>query len=209
MILFVLFRFLIFSESSFLTFSSLFQAAWRTASCVLGGVMESVFGASVFREGASQLGFYCDHQQNNRLNNNEQDQIWSFLVNIVILKHTNESFVFILIIVFPSKLFLYLYLQWLVPEGRGREMWRGGCTQTSSVCSGAECCRAAGAFPGQEFLPLKSLHSQNYDLLSRWLVLSMCLNMNIVFLNTNIFWHISAHMSIFTYTHKYTVFCGI
>ncbi|KAG7475335.1 threonine-tRNA ligase, cytoplasmic-like isoform X1 [Solea senegalensis] len=41
------------------------QAAWRTAACVLGAVLEQAFGANVFREGASELGFYCDHLQNN------------------------------------------------------------------------------------------------------------------------------------------------
>ncbi|XP_044214541.1 threonine--tRNA ligase 1, cytoplasmic isoform X1 [Thunnus albacares] len=37
------------------------QAAWRTGACVLGGVLEGVFGAEVCREGASELGLYCDH----------------------------------------------------------------------------------------------------------------------------------------------------
>ncbi|XP_072316147.1 threonine--tRNA ligase 1, cytoplasmic [Eucyclogobius newberryi] len=37
------------------------QAAWRTGACVLRGVLESVLGAQVCREGASELGLYCDH----------------------------------------------------------------------------------------------------------------------------------------------------
>ncbi|KAE8288852.1 Threonine--tRNA ligase, cytoplasmic [Larimichthys crocea] len=37
------------------------QAAWRTGACVLGGVLEGVFGAEVCREGASEFGLYCDH----------------------------------------------------------------------------------------------------------------------------------------------------
>uniref|UniRef100_G3PDA6 threonine--tRNA ligase n=1 Tax=Gasterosteus aculeatus aculeatus TaxID=481459 RepID=G3PDA6_GASAC len=37
------------------------QAAWRTGACVLGGVLENEFGAEVCREGASELGLYCDH----------------------------------------------------------------------------------------------------------------------------------------------------
>uniref|UniRef100_A0A8C9Y1K4 threonine--tRNA ligase n=1 Tax=Sander lucioperca TaxID=283035 RepID=A0A8C9Y1K4_SANLU len=37
------------------------QAAWRTGACVLGGVLEKVFGAEVCREGVSELGLYCDH----------------------------------------------------------------------------------------------------------------------------------------------------
>ncbi|GLD63702.1 threonine--tRNA ligase, cytoplasmic-like isoform X3 [Lates japonicus] len=41
------------------------QAAWRTGACVLGGVLEGVFGAEVCREGASELGLYCDHQLDN------------------------------------------------------------------------------------------------------------------------------------------------
>ncbi|XP_047186592.1 threonine--tRNA ligase 1, cytoplasmic isoform X3 [Scophthalmus maximus] len=41
------------------------QAAWRTAACVLGGVLEGVFGAKVCREGASELGFYSDHLLDN------------------------------------------------------------------------------------------------------------------------------------------------
>ncbi|XP_034730935.1 threonine--tRNA ligase 1, cytoplasmic isoform X3 [Etheostoma cragini] len=40
------------------------QAAWRTGACVLGGVLEKVFGAEVCREGASVLGLYCDHLLN-------------------------------------------------------------------------------------------------------------------------------------------------
>lgn len=41
------------------------QAAWRTGACVLGGVLETVFGAEVCREGASELGLYCDHLLDN------------------------------------------------------------------------------------------------------------------------------------------------
>ncbi|XP_053182529.1 threonine--tRNA ligase 1, cytoplasmic [Scomber japonicus] len=37
------------------------QTAWRTGACVLGAVLEGVFGAEVCREGASELGLYCDH----------------------------------------------------------------------------------------------------------------------------------------------------
>ncbi|XP_068998804.1 threonine--tRNA ligase 1, cytoplasmic-like isoform X2 [Embiotoca jacksoni] len=37
------------------------QAAWRTGACVLGGVLEGLFGAEVCREGASELGLFCDH----------------------------------------------------------------------------------------------------------------------------------------------------
>ncbi|XP_035020079.2 threonine--tRNA ligase 1, cytoplasmic isoform X5 [Hippoglossus stenolepis] len=41
------------------------QAAWRTAACVLGGVLGGVFDAEVCREGASEHGFYCDHLKDN------------------------------------------------------------------------------------------------------------------------------------------------
>uniref|UniRef100_A0A8C9XZN0 threonine--tRNA ligase n=1 Tax=Sander lucioperca TaxID=283035 RepID=A0A8C9XZN0_SANLU len=41
------------------------QAAWRTGACVLGGVLEKVFGAEVCREGVSELGLYCDHLLDN------------------------------------------------------------------------------------------------------------------------------------------------
>ncbi|KAM9723633.1 threonine--tRNA ligase 1, cytoplasmic isoform 3-T5 [Menidia menidia] len=41
------------------------QAAWSTGACVLGGVLERVFGAEVYREGASELGLFCDHVLNN------------------------------------------------------------------------------------------------------------------------------------------------
>ncbi|XP_014901145.1 threonine--tRNA ligase, cytoplasmic isoform X2 [Poecilia latipinna] len=37
------------------------QAAWRTGACVLGGVLEGAFAAEVCREGASELGLFCDH----------------------------------------------------------------------------------------------------------------------------------------------------
>ncbi|XP_034030592.1 threonine--tRNA ligase 1, cytoplasmic-like isoform X3 [Thalassophryne amazonica] len=37
------------------------QAAWRTGACLLGSVLESVFGAEVCREGESELGLYCDY----------------------------------------------------------------------------------------------------------------------------------------------------
>ncbi|TMS10624.1 Threonine--tRNA ligase, cytoplasmic [Larimichthys crocea] len=37
------------------------RTAWRTGACVLGGVLEGVFGAEVCREGASEFGLYCDH----------------------------------------------------------------------------------------------------------------------------------------------------
>lgn len=42
------------------------QAAWRTGAVILGGVLEGVFGAEVYREGASELGLYCDHLLENR-----------------------------------------------------------------------------------------------------------------------------------------------
>ncbi|XP_013860157.1 probable threonine--tRNA ligase 2, cytoplasmic [Austrofundulus limnaeus] len=41
------------------------QAAWRTGACVLGGVLEAVFGAEVCREGASEFGLFCDHVLSN------------------------------------------------------------------------------------------------------------------------------------------------
>lgn len=41
------------------------QVVWRTGACVLGGVLEAAFGAMVCREGASELGLYCDHVQKN------------------------------------------------------------------------------------------------------------------------------------------------
>uniref|UniRef100_A0A8C7YZX4 threonine--tRNA ligase n=1 Tax=Oryzias sinensis TaxID=183150 RepID=A0A8C7YZX4_9TELE len=37
------------------------QAAWRTAACILGGVLERTFAAEVYREGATAFGFFCDH----------------------------------------------------------------------------------------------------------------------------------------------------
>ncbi|XP_030604752.1 threonine--tRNA ligase, cytoplasmic [Archocentrus centrarchus] len=37
------------------------QAAWRTGACVLSGVLEGMFGAEVCREGASELGLFCDY----------------------------------------------------------------------------------------------------------------------------------------------------
>ncbi|KAM7383413.1 hypothetical protein PAMP_003069 [Pampus punctatissimus] len=42
------------------------QTAWRTGACILGGVLEGVFGAEVYREGASELGLYCDHLLENK-----------------------------------------------------------------------------------------------------------------------------------------------
>ncbi|KAK5862233.1 hypothetical protein PBY51_017650 [Eleginops maclovinus] len=41
------------------------QAAWRTGACVLSGVLQTAFGAEVCREGASDLGLYCDHLLDN------------------------------------------------------------------------------------------------------------------------------------------------
>uniref|UniRef100_H3CRK0 threonine--tRNA ligase n=1 Tax=Tetraodon nigroviridis TaxID=99883 RepID=H3CRK0_TETNG len=35
-------------------------------ACVLSGVLETVFGAEVYREGASEFGLYCDHVLRNR-----------------------------------------------------------------------------------------------------------------------------------------------
>ncbi|XP_024863592.1 threonine--tRNA ligase 2, cytoplasmic isoform X2 [Kryptolebias marmoratus] len=40
------------------------QAAWRTGACVLGGVLEGVFGAEVCKEGASEFGLFCDYVLN-------------------------------------------------------------------------------------------------------------------------------------------------
>ncbi|XP_059921049.1 threonine--tRNA ligase 1, cytoplasmic isoform X1 [Gadus macrocephalus] len=37
------------------------KTAWRTAVCVLGGVLEGAFGAELCREGVSDSGLYCDH----------------------------------------------------------------------------------------------------------------------------------------------------
>ncbi|KAG7264123.1 hypothetical protein CRUP_003321 [Coryphaenoides rupestris] len=37
------------------------QTAWRTAACVVGGVLEGAFGAELCREGVSDFGLYCDH----------------------------------------------------------------------------------------------------------------------------------------------------
>uniref|UniRef100_A0A8C8DWM9 threonine--tRNA ligase n=1 Tax=Oryzias sinensis TaxID=183150 RepID=A0A8C8DWM9_9TELE len=41
------------------------QAAWRTAACILGGVLERTFAAEVYREGATAFGFFCDHVLDN------------------------------------------------------------------------------------------------------------------------------------------------
>lgn len=41
------------------------QAAWRTGACVLGGVMEGMFGAEVCREGTSEFGLFCDYLLDN------------------------------------------------------------------------------------------------------------------------------------------------
>ncbi|KAM6936728.1 threonine--tRNA ligase 1, cytoplasmic [Lycodopsis pacificus] len=49
------------------------QAAWRTGACILGGVLEKTFGAEVCREGASELGLYCDHLLHNRLELNTEE----------------------------------------------------------------------------------------------------------------------------------------
>lgn len=48
------------------------QAAWRTGACVLSGVLETVFGAEVYREGASEFGLYCDHVLRNRYYKHEK-----------------------------------------------------------------------------------------------------------------------------------------
>lgn len=50
-------------ELKFLSFDTVEgrQAAWSTGACVLGAVLETEFGADVYREGASELGLYCDH----------------------------------------------------------------------------------------------------------------------------------------------------
>uniref|UniRef100_A0A8C7NKU7 threonine--tRNA ligase n=1 Tax=Oncorhynchus mykiss TaxID=8022 RepID=A0A8C7NKU7_ONCMY len=37
------------------------QAVWRTGACVVGWVLERVFGVEVCREGVSESGLYCDH----------------------------------------------------------------------------------------------------------------------------------------------------
>ncbi|CAN9513630.1 unnamed protein product [Ophioblennius macclurei] len=39
--------------------------AWRTGACVLAAVLEGVFGAEACREGASELGFFCDFMLEN------------------------------------------------------------------------------------------------------------------------------------------------
>ncbi|XP_029958109.1 threonine--tRNA ligase, cytoplasmic isoform X1 [Salarias fasciatus] len=39
--------------------------AWRTGACVLAAVLEGVFGAEVCREGASELGLFCDYLLDN------------------------------------------------------------------------------------------------------------------------------------------------
>ncbi|XP_026858904.2 threonine--tRNA ligase 2, cytoplasmic isoform X1 [Electrophorus electricus] len=41
------------------------EVVWRTGACVLGGVMETHFGAQVYREGVSDTGLYCDYQLEN------------------------------------------------------------------------------------------------------------------------------------------------
>uniref|UniRef100_A0A674CC17 threonine--tRNA ligase n=1 Tax=Salmo trutta TaxID=8032 RepID=A0A674CC17_SALTR len=43
------------------------QAVWRTGACVVGWVLERVFGVDVCREGVSESGLYCDHLLENRL----------------------------------------------------------------------------------------------------------------------------------------------
>lgn len=42
------------------------QAVWRTGVCVVGWVLERVFGVDVWREGVSESGLYCDHLLENR-----------------------------------------------------------------------------------------------------------------------------------------------
>ncbi|XP_066538499.1 threonine--tRNA ligase 2, cytoplasmic isoform X2 [Hoplias malabaricus] len=53
-------------ELQLLSFDSLDgrQVVWRTGACVLGGVMETHFGAQVCREGVSDTGLYADYQLN-------------------------------------------------------------------------------------------------------------------------------------------------
>ncbi|XP_064802489.1 threonine--tRNA ligase 1, cytoplasmic-like isoform X1 [Oncorhynchus masou masou] len=41
------------------------QAVWRTGACVVGWVLERVFGVEVCREGVSESGLYCDHLPEN------------------------------------------------------------------------------------------------------------------------------------------------
>nr|XP_029504366.1 threonine--tRNA ligase, cytoplasmic-like isoform X3 [Oncorhynchus nerka] len=41
------------------------QAVWRTGACVVGWVLERVFGVDVCREGVSESGLYCDHLPEN------------------------------------------------------------------------------------------------------------------------------------------------
>ncbi|XP_055760039.1 threonine--tRNA ligase 1, cytoplasmic-like isoform X2 [Salvelinus fontinalis] len=44
------------------------QAVWRTGACVVGWVLERVFGVNVCREGVSESSLYCDHLlENNAL----------------------------------------------------------------------------------------------------------------------------------------------
>lgn len=47
-------------------FSLFPQAVWRTGACVVGWVLERVFGVDVWREGVSESGLYCDHLLENR-----------------------------------------------------------------------------------------------------------------------------------------------
>ncbi|XP_052351098.1 threonine--tRNA ligase, mitochondrial-like isoform X3 [Oncorhynchus keta] len=41
------------------------QAVWRTGACVVGWVLERVFGVDMCREGVSESGLYCDHLPEN------------------------------------------------------------------------------------------------------------------------------------------------
>ncbi|XP_035285447.1 threonine--tRNA ligase 1, cytoplasmic isoform X2 [Anguilla anguilla] len=38
------------------------QVVWRSGACVLGGVLEAQFGATVGRGGSTEVGFYCDYR---------------------------------------------------------------------------------------------------------------------------------------------------
>lgn len=57
------------SQPKMLSPTLLSQAAWRTGACVLSGVLETVFGAEVYREGESEFGLYCDHVLRDRWGN--------------------------------------------------------------------------------------------------------------------------------------------
>lgn len=109
---------------------TVFQAAWSTGACVLGAVLETEFGADVYREGASELGLYCDHLL---------DDKWDGRL-CVICQDVQCVFVFV------SHKFL---LQHVVPEWCREEMQTGRIPQTSSNQSWAELTTSPRALSGQ------------------------------------------------------------